>query len=221
MRTFIYVDGFNLYYRLLKSDPAVKWLNTLSMAQAALPKSAEIVKVRYFSARVSGQKDQRAPARQQSYLNALETLPGFEAHMGNFLTSSKFAELAQPPEFRPRVEWPADLPVPDVVKIIKKEEKGSDVNLASHLLMDSFRNAYEAAAVISNDTDLIEPIRLATQELGKYVGLLTPVANPNPKLKLVASFVRHIERRHLTHAQFPDSVPMPNGQIAHRPAEWR
>ncbi|OYQ31324.1 hypothetical protein CHU93_04285 [Sandarakinorhabdus cyanobacteriorum] len=221
MRTFVYVDGFNLYYRLLQSDPSLKWLNILAMAQAALPKTAEIVRMRYFSARVSGRRDRQAPGRQQAYLNALATLPGFEAHMGNFLTSSKFAELAQPPEFRPRISWPANEPAPDVVKIIKTEEKGSDVNLASHLLMDSFRNSFEAAAVISNDADLIEPIRLATRELGKTVGLLTPVPSPNPRLREVASFVRHIERRHLSHAQFPDVIELPNGQRAQRPAEWR
>lgn len=221
MRTYIYVDGFNLYYRLLRSDPALKWLDLDALARAAMPDGSEITKIRYFSARISGKNDASAPGRQQSYLNALSTLTGFEAHMGTFLSSLKYAKLVHPPEFRPHTAWPAELPFPDVVKILKTEEKGSDVNLASHLLLDSFRGAFDVAAVISNDTDLIEPIRLATQELGRKVGLLTPVSNPNPKLQGVASFVRHIQRRHLSVAQFPDEVVLADGRISRRPEQWR
>jgi hypothetical protein len=57
--------------------------------------------------------------------------------MGSFLLSEKFAGLVKPPEFRPRVSLAP--PWPDVVKVIKVEEKGSDVNLASHLLLDAFQ----------------------------------------------------------------------------------
>jgi hypothetical protein len=47
---------------------------------------------------------------------------------------------------------------------------------AYHRTPLAFQNNYDVAAVLSNDTDLVEPIRIATQELGKPVGLLTPVS---------------------------------------------
>jgi uncharacterized LabA/DUF88 family protein len=91
-----------------------------------------------------------------------------------------------------------------VVRVHKTEEKVSDVNLASHLLLGAFRNDYDVAAVISNDTDLVEPLRIVTRELGKVVTLLSPVPNPAPQLKAVASSVRHIRAAHPSSSQFTD-----------------
>ena len=56
-RTIIYIDGFNLYYRLLKERPAFKWLNLLALVKSVLDPDNDIVKVRYFTARVSGRHD--------------------------------------------------------------------------------------------------------------------------------------------------------------------
>jgi hypothetical protein len=65
---------------------------------------------------------------------------------------------------------------PQTVEVIRTEEKGSDVNLASYLLLDGFRGDGESAVVISNDSDLKVPIELAQKELGLVVG----VVNPHP-----------------------------------------
>jgi len=53
-----------------------------------------------------------------------------------------------------------------MVEILDTKEKGSDVNLATYLLMDGFKREYEMAVVISNDSDLVEPIKLVTSERG-------------------------------------------------------
>ena len=66
--------------------------------------------------------------------------------------------------------------------MIKTEEKGSDVNLATYLLVDAFRGDAEAFAVVSNDSDLTEPIRIVRHELGKVVGLLNPQPVPSQRL---------------------------------------
>ena len=105
-----------------------------------------------------------------------------------------------------------------MVKVVKIEEKGSDVNLACHLLLDAFQGAYDVAAVISNDSDLVEPIRIATQILGKPVGLLSPVDNPNPELQNAASFVRRISPSDIAASQFPD--PVVDGAKISKPATW-
>jgi hypothetical protein len=54
-----------------------------------------------------------------------------------------------------------------MVSIIEEEEKGSDVNLASYLLVDGFAGEYDIAIVVSNDSDLAEPIRLVRSILGR------------------------------------------------------
>lgn len=61
-----------------------------------------------------------------------------------------------------------------VVEFHTMEEKGSDVNLAVHLLNDAWKGLFDAAAVISNDTDLVTPIRMVTAERGKPVTVVCP-----------------------------------------------
>ncbi|MET0483567.1 MAG: NYN domain-containing protein [Aestuariivirgaceae bacterium] len=102
----------------------------------------------------------------------------------------------------------------------KTEEKGSDVNLASHMLLGAFRNEFDVAAIISNDTDLVEPLRITTRELGKVVTLLSPVSSPAPQLRAVASFVRHIRVGHLSASQFADPLALADGTLLSKPAGW-
>jgi hypothetical protein len=218
MRTFVYVDGFNLYFRLVAERPALKWLNIKALAEKLLSPTNKIAGVRYYTARVSGRIDPQAPARQQIYLDALRTVPEISIHMGSFLLSEKFAGLVKPPEFRPRVMLPP--PWPDVVKVVKVEEKGSDVNLACHLLLDAFQGNFDVAAVLSNDSDLVEPIRIVTGVLGKPVGLLSPVPNPSPELMRVASFIRRISISDLSNSQFPDPLARADGSLLAKPPTW-
>jgi uncharacterized LabA/DUF88 family protein len=203
---------------LLAKRPWLKWLNIKAVAEKLLHRNNSIVGVRYYTARVSGRVDPNAPARQQIYLDALRTVPEISIHMGSFLLSEKFAGLAKPPEFRPHVVLPQ--PWPDVVKVIKVEEKGSDVNLACHLLLDAFQGSYDVAAVLSNDSDLVEPIRIVTGVLGKPVGLVSPVSNPTPDLKRVATFIRRISISDLSSSQFPDPVVHADGSTFSKPATW-
>ncbi len=61
-----------------------------------------------------------------------------------------------------------------MVDVIKTEEKGSDVNLATYLLLDSFHKDAQAAVVISNDSDLKEPLAVAQDTFGLTVGIVNP-----------------------------------------------
>lgn len=106
------------------------------------------------------------------------------------------------------------------MKVLKVEEKGSDVNLACHLLLDAFQNKFDVAAVLSNDSDLVEPIRIATQVLGKPVGLLSPVNNPNPELRRVSSFIRHISVSDLAASQFSNPLPRAGDPDLIKPNAW-
>lgn len=218
MRTIIYVDGFNLYHRMLKRRPSARWLNLQALARNVLSSANKIVAVNYYTARVSGRLDPNSPGRQQVYLDALGSVPEIAVHMGMFLTSEKFASLIHPPDFRP----PAVLnsPWPDVVRILKVEEKGSDVNLACHLLLDAFQDRYDVACVISNDSDLVEPIRIVTTVLKKRVGLLSPVDNPNPQLRAASTFLRRIRPGDLAASQFNDPLTLPDGSELRKPSAW-
>ena len=220
MRTIVYIDGLNLYYRLLKSRPEAKWLNLLALAENILRPDHQILSVHYYTARISSRAhNPDAPARQAIYLSALATVPRIKIHEGNFLTSTPWMPLTEPPAAKPdHYEW--QLPAPDVVRVRKFEEKGSDVNLAAHLVRDACLNAFDVAVVLTNDTDLVEPIRIATQEMGRRVGLLTPVSRPHRSLIDVSSFYLHIRPGHLMDAQFPNKLQTPSGTTLNRPKSW-
>jgi hypothetical protein len=71
MRTFVYVDGFNLYYGALKGAPW-KWLDLVALFDTTIQPHHEILAVKYFTARVSGTaRDPSKPQRQDVYLRAL------------------------------------------------------------------------------------------------------------------------------------------------------
>jgi hypothetical protein len=62
-----------------------------------------------------------------------------------------------------------------MVSCANREEKGSDVNVASHLLLDVFGGAVDGALVISNDSDLRLPVEQARQHVP--VGVINPSRN--------------------------------------------
>jgi hypothetical protein len=218
MRTNVYIDGFNLYYRLLRENPQFKWLDLKALSTELLQAQNRIQAVRYYTARISGRVDPSAPARQQIYLDALKTVPEITIHLGSFLITKPWAGLVHPPQMRGGTVPHFSPPYPAVAKVWKTEEKGSDVNLGSHLVRDAFQGKYDVAAVLSNDTDLVEPIRIVTEESGLPVGLLCPVPKPAGGLAKVASFIRHIRIQHLQTSQFPDVIP---GTAIARPSNWR
>ncbi len=98
------------------------------------------------------------------------------------------------------------------------EEKGSDVNLAVHLLNDAWNGLFDAAAVISNDTDLVTPIRMVTAQRGKPVFIVCPGRGQvAPQLSRAASYVRHVRPAQLRAAQLPNTLP---GTAISKPAGW-
>jgi len=117
-RTFI-STGSIFYYGALKKTP-YRWINVRKLCELLLPKNT-VAEIKYFTALVSARpNDPDQPTRQQLYLRALRTLPGVSIHLGNFLSH----EVTMPLAVRPgqRQEY---------VQVIKTEEKGSDVNLAT------------------------------------------------------------------------------------------
>jgi uncharacterized LabA/DUF88 family protein len=205
---------------MLKSRPGLKWLNPLELAKSVLSAEHQVDTVNYYIARVSSRiHDPDAPARQAVYLNALSTIPELCVHEGSFMVSEPWMELAIPAASKPSdYEW--QQPVPNLVKVVKFEEKGSDVNLAAHLVRDAFLDRFDVAIVITNDSDLVEPIRIAVHEAGKRVGLLVPVKYPNQSLIDAASFYLHIRPGHLRKAQFMNPVSMSDGTKIFKPASW-
>lgn len=225
MRGIFYIDGFNFYYLRTKALPALKWLNLKAMADQIVDPSVTVTTVNYYTANVSGKVDSGAPQRQAAYFRALATVPEIRIHKGQFLFSEKWAGLVRPARAKPEPYlWTQ--PEPSVVYVKKTEEKGSDVNLGAHLVRDAFMKRFDIAYVLTNDTDLVEPIRIVTQEVGLQVCIVAPcrqrgrIPIPSPSLAKVSSFALYIDDAHLAASQFPDPIIQAGKADIRKPATW-
>ena len=209
MITNLYIDRFNLYYRALKDTP-FRWLDLRKLAASLFPADS-IHRVCYFTARLDVRPGNPGQAqRQLIYLRALATLPGFEAYYGVFRSGIKRRPLAEP------------VPgLPPHVLVRDSEEKGSDVNLATRLLVDGFNGQYEQAVIVSNDADFAGAMRYVRDDLG----LRTTLVNPDPRnaspreLANAATYVKRLWKSHLRRSLLPDTLSDEIGAIR-KPEGW-
>lgn len=208
MRTSIYVDGFNLYFGALKSTP-YKWLDIHAMCTALLNADNKITRIKYFTAHVSGTPQNKNRAiDQQIYLRALKkTTPSLQVITGQFATHEVTKKLVTPIDGKTHA------------RVYETTEKGSDVNLAVHLLNDAWLDAFDCAVIISGDSDLAGSIGLVRQHHPqKIIGVISPRKKGMSKQLLETShFVRAITTGVLASSQLPLLVPGTN--IA-KPADW-
>jgi hypothetical protein len=108
---------------------------------------------------------------------------------------------------------------PQKVWVDKTEEKGSDVNLASHLLRDAFLKRFHVAVIVTNDSDLAEPVRIVSQEIKLPIGILNPHQFHSRELRQYATFVKRIRQGDLISSQFPRVLTDRKGTFA-KPPGW-
>ena len=207
MKTYVYIDAFNLYFGCVKGTP-YKWLDLSKLCAILLPQH-QIERIKYFTAHVKALPNSPdAPARQQVYLRALRTIPKLEIIFGHFLSHNVRMPLANPGIGQPRT-----------VEVVKTEEKGSDVNLAIHLLHDAYQSRYESAVIVSGDSDLLAALQIVKNDLGKPVGVLNPQKRPSRMLERHATFYKHIRPGVLMASQFPKTLNDEHGSFS-KPTQW-
>ena len=240
LRVGAYVDGFNLYYRgrdqfrLIPGRPRWKWLDIRSLVSSfARWEDSRLDRVVYCTALRDRAGDPTSLADQQTYLEALQA-GGSVDHIeyGVYVSRIKNGLLVdgQRPPVRVRPPAPAGLPARPVtaadgtsgllVGIEAFEEKGSDVNVGSHLLWDVLTDRIDAAIVISNDSDLALPLHLARQRVP--VGLINPGLTPTAarlRGKPDEGAGRHWWRRLRPSDFLAHQLPDPVGAL-HCPAGW-
>ena len=234
MRTIVYVDGFNFYYGSCKGTP-YRWVNPWRMAELLLPASShQVVALYYFTAALKPQAhDPDRRQRQACYWRALRTIPHLTLIEGTFLESQK-----RMPRVESRIvralqhqcaRWPLLRPwaAPRTVSVLRSEEKGSDVNLASMLILDAAANCFDLALVVSNDTDLLMPIRIVREHFAKAVGVAPPVyfKNRNHNAELIAAADLAIPitkdfKPDIKAAQFTLEFEHPTAGRVYRPSSW-
>jgi hypothetical protein len=202
MRIGVYVDAFNLYYggRGLcgRGSAGWRWLDIRAMAESLVTArknwpGATVDRVVYCTARVDGSDNPSAQRDQDMYLKALVASRSVDyIEYGHYVSRVKYARLAvRAPGGRPsrplywQSDWPLQVcgPAGDLVpggglvaSYMYREEKGSDVNVAAHLMNDVWERRVDGAVVLSNDSDLRLPIQMARQRVP--LGLVSPNTSP-------------------------------------------
>jgi hypothetical protein len=200
-RVGVYIDGYNLYYggRAVcgRGTPGWRWLDLRALTTSLVTgqrgwAGATIDRIVYCTARIDATANPSGAADQDRYLKALVATKSVDfIEYGNYVARVKYAPLAiKGPNGAPivvRSDWPvkvlSGLGVPDpqamfMVSHRHQEEKGTDVNVATHLLMDILETSVDGVVVISNDSDLRLPVLTARQRV--------PVGHINPRPGLFA-----------------------------------
>lgn len=221
-RANVYIDGFNLYHGCFDNFAErahwrkYRWLDVDALCRNFCA-GHTVNRTRYFTALV----DELPPHnpdnqdRQLIYWRALRTIPHLTLHQGMFTTNAKLRPLANPHALKPTALTPLQR-----VLVIEREEKGSDVNLASYLLLDAFKSEYDLAIVVSNDFDLAEPIRLVRREFGVKVCIVNPRKRLAHGLKGIANDYRNVRFEMVKNAQFPPTMTDATGPFS-KPTRWR
>ena len=202
-RVAAYIDGFNLYYGLRsKGWRRYYWLDLRRLVERLLRPGQQLVAVRYFTTRVVPEpSDPDKAKRQNTYLEALETLPDLRIHFGYFLPKERTCHRCE--------------------AILRTyEEKMTDVNIAVELLGDAQDDVFDTAMVVSGDSDLYGPIEAVRRRYPhKRVVVAFPPDRVSKKLRSGPSFT--IGRDAFRDSQLPAQVTNAHGHVLTRPSNWR
>ena len=208
MRTVVYVDGYNLYYGLLRNT-TLKWLDLFALFRDhVLDSEAGLIQVRYYTAPVLGRMcdSPESPQRQRRYLQALRKMYPEQIVIieGKILATTPFQRLVKPiPE----------VPGLQRVQVYDFNEKKTDVNLAADLISGAWTGAYDQAVLCSNDTDLEAAlVTVRRHHPGIRLGLVAPIPGDDYR-RISADLSKHahwskpLSLMHLKNAQLPDRIP--------------
>jgi len=213
-RVIGYVDGFNLYFGLKeKGWRRYYWLDIGALIRNLLKPAQHLVAVKYFTARISGARASDNPQaakgreakrrRQSDFLDALATVVNLEIFEGHYLDKTVRC-------FGCQRSW------------TQPEEKMTDVQIATQMLADAFEDRFDAALLVSGDSDLVPPIRTIGRLFPeKRVVMAFPPRRTSGHLKRAATAYFTIGEGIFRRSQLPDSVTLPSGHVLSRPQRWR
>lgn len=201
-RVISYIDGFNLYFGLRsKGWRKYYWLDLVSASSALLKPYQRLDHCHYFTARIGGNGTQ-SNHRQSLWLDALATRPMLTTHFGHYLPKQQTCKSCG-------ATWTIH------------EEKMTDVNIASQLLVDAHDDLFDVALVISGDSDLTTPIKLVRQRFpNKRVIVAFPPARRSAQLQQTANGTMVIGEDKLRRNLLPNQITTASGYVINRPPQW-
>ena len=200
-RVVVYIDGFNMYYGLRDSGwRKYYWLDLIKLGESLCSPNQQLQKVKYFTSKISKPRNKRK--RQEKYLSVLGTLRNISIHYGRYQSFREKCSNCG------RVYYDTN-------------EKRTDVNIATHMLVDAFQDNYDTAILISADSDLTLPLKEINRLFpGKYVKVAFPPGRSSFDLQSAVATSFHIYESKFRNSLFPNRVRLPSGYIINKPRSW-
>lgn len=199
-RVIVYIDGFNLYFGMVEAGyKHLKWLNLRLLAENLIKPDQEIIAIKYFTSRVGNNPEKQK--RQTTYIEALQSVD-IKIYYGHYQSDRVECKLCGN-------IW------------AKYNEKMTDVNIATQMIIDAYQNKYDVAMLISGDSDLVPPIKAVNENFkNKRVFVAFPPKRHNNSVSIVAKGSLTIGRKKLVDSQFPESVTKNDGYKLLKPKDW-
>lgn len=210
----VYIDGFNFYNGLIdKGLSKFKWIDYFSLSQKITPNAYEPVLVRYFTTRIKGDIDKHN--RQHKFLISLE------AHLGEKIN----IQFGRFQVFPSHCKYCKASPVycENCSSEYKKpNEKKTDVNIATMMLVDCIEEKPDCVLLISGDSDyetmLIEVHRIFPKI---YRVIAFPPKRRNSRMFNCCEEHFDITKADIETSLLPNPVVNPNnGREYFMPSEW-
>lgn len=210
LRVSFLVDGFNLYHSLRdaekKTGVSAKWLDLRAFCQAHLQffgKEARLEEIHYFSAYAAhlASRNPDVVTRHQILVRAFEH-SGVKVEMGRFKAKDVHCYLCKG-------------------KMVRHEEKETDVAIAVRLVELLVSDRCDLAVVLTGDTDIAPGIRTAKRLAPtKRIAVVAPYGRANSELKQIAD--HYIKVRAEIYAQhlFPAEITLLDGRALKKPISW-
>ncbi len=199
-----YIDGFNLYYGLReKGWRKYYWLDVAKVSKAILKQDQALQHCYYFTAHIRTNKHGQNRHRQTLWLDALKTRPDITCRFGQYLTKTVQCNSC-------KATWR------------QPEEKMTDVNIATQLIVDAYEGNYDTALIVSGDSDLTPPIEYIRKRFpDKKIVVAFPPRRHSKQLKKAASRYIILGEDKLRNGLLPDKITVASGHVLKRPDSWR
>jgi uncharacterized LabA/DUF88 family protein len=181
-KTIIYIDGFNLFHALKEMRwKKYYWLDLVSFSNKLLAPVQVMKRVRYFTSR--GIDDPHGQKRQNTYIEALETLKDLDIQYGKFTSD----------------DWGCS--ACGKIQPIN-HEKQTDVNMAVAMISDAQDENFDDAILITADSDQVPTVSYITNAYpNKRIIVAFPPGRHSNDLQPVATKTFHIGRREIEESQ--------------------
>jgi uncharacterized LabA/DUF88 family protein len=216
LRTIVYIDGFNLYYGLKrKYGKKYMWLNIDEFARNIAPPQGILVQTKYFTSRLKGNSTNPEKLRRQAqFLRAVKTLyPNVVIIEGTYQSFPSHCKHCDNLVLCSYCGTPH----------VKPNEKKTDVNIATSMLVDVFEDNCDVQILVSGDSDYeftLQELRRMFPEKEMIVAF-PPMRRNNQLIgndKCTSFF--DIPEESFSGAQFPDRILIDRKKPIEKPSEW-